>query len=338
MNTFRICALAIVTSMSTFLNAYAITVPVAADAYIDTTTAQATKNFGNRPTITVGIAHKALLKFNLSELPANVTPQEIQKATINIFLTSSQGNGGLQIRQILGAWAEGAVTAALAPPVGSPVPANLPLIPAQNYYAVDVTAFVKNWVGNPATNFGLAIEPLNSQPTTKISFDSKEATGTSHPAQLEIVLVGRGPQGPAGPTGLQGATGPQGAIGPQGASGPRGASGPQGAIGATGPQGPVGATGPKGDPGPQGTSANFTGCTLITAPNLSASLTYGFGSIAQCNAGSIAISGACIISISNVAANNRFIPDAQGKPIAYECILSQRANADSVRAQAICCK
>jgi hypothetical protein len=44
-----------------------------------------------------------------------------------------------------------------------------------------------------------------------VAFDSKEATGTGHPAMLEIALTG--PAGPQGPQGLQGPAGPQGPAG-----------------------------------------------------------------------------------------------------------------------------
>ncbi|MDE3167811.1 MAG: collagen-like protein [Acidobacteriota bacterium] len=118
-----------------------------------------------------------------------------------------------------------------------------------------------------------------------IYLDSKENTGTSHPATLEVVFTGvvgppglqglqgpagatgpqglpglTGPIGPSGPTGAQGptgamgVTGPQGATGPTGPVGPTGASGVQGAVGLAGPLGATGPTGPVGIQGPQGPS------------------------------------------------------------------------------------
>jgi hypothetical protein len=71
-----------------------------------------------------------------------------------------------------------------------------------------VTGAVQSWIANPSGNFGL--ELLGSG-TTNVAFDSKEATGTSHPAMLEIALTG--PAGPQGGQGLQGPAGPQGPAG-----------------------------------------------------------------------------------------------------------------------------
>ena len=51
---------------------------------------------------------------------------------------------------------------------------------------MDVTAQVKDWITNPASNFGWAIAPALSAPGTVALFDSKENTATGHVARLDI--------------------------------------------------------------------------------------------------------------------------------------------------------
>src|SRR6185295_6319152 len=120
--------------------------------------------------------------------------------------------------------------------------------------SIDVTELVVGWLDGSIPEYGLALLPSASNDVS-VSFDSKENTVTSHPAELEIVLAG--PVGPTGATGLAGPpgpTGPMGAQGPVGAIGPTGSVGPTGAPGAVGPTGSQGGQGPIGPTGPAGTS------------------------------------------------------------------------------------
>ena len=91
------------------------------------------------------------------------------------------------------------------------------------FVLIDITPLVQEWEEGTEANDGIALALTTA--AGNFSFDSKEATDTSHEPELEIVLTGpTGPQGPAGATGTQGATG---------------SAGPQGATGATGPPGAV---------------------------------------------------------------------------------------------------
>jgi len=104
---------------------------------------------------------------------------------------------------------------------------------------------VKNWLDGVLPNNGVALLP-SAGSAINVFFDSKEATATSHPAQLLIFLQNQGPVGPIGPQGPQGSQGPAGPQGPpgnSGATGPAGPAGPQGATGLAGPQGPQGPQG-----------------------------------------------------------------------------------------------
>src|SRR5262249_36520601 len=119
-----------------------------------------------------------------------------------------------------------------------------------------VTAAVQNWMANPGSNFGLMISqhPGNA---ASVSFDSKEATSTSHYPyiDIEIAYAGTfGPTGATGPTGPTGATRADGAHGSQGIPGPTGSQGIQGSTGSQGIQGVQGAVGATGATGSNGST------------------------------------------------------------------------------------
>ncbi len=230
----RLFALGIVIALLLPAAACAVDAPLVADSYISS--ANPAMNFGTLPNLSVGPGIKALVGFDLSSLPAGTLASEVAKATLSVWVNRVGVPGSIDVSPITSAWAEPTVTFNAAPSVGGVELTAAVTQPA--YIAVDVTNLVKQWVATPSTNMGVALTPSLSAPTTTIFLDSKENTGTSHPAKLDITLTGpQGPQGPAGPTGATGATGATGPAGPQGVQGP---AGPQGATGSAGPQGPAG--------------------------------------------------------------------------------------------------
>ena len=69
---------------------------------------------------------------------------------------------------------------------------------ANVFLTVDVTPLVQSWVsGTP--NYGIWVRAASAQTTTSVSFDSKEATNTSHAAYLDVTVASMGPAGPQGP-------------------------------------------------------------------------------------------------------------------------------------------
>jgi hypothetical protein len=122
------------------------------------------------------------------------------------------------------------------------VPA-IPVAQAGQFVAIDVTAQVKGWITNPASNFGFALAAAVTAPGTVAFFDSKENTATAHVARLDLTLADQGAKGDAGAPGLPGLRGPKGdtgATGPQGIQGIQGVQGPQGVPGSQGAQGAPG--------------------------------------------------------------------------------------------------
>jgi hypothetical protein len=223
---------------------------LAADAYISS--ASPTTNFGTAPTLSIAPGNTALVQFDLSGIPANAN---VAAAFLRVFVDKVTTAGAVQYALVTSPWAEGTVTFSTSPTTAAAFN-SAPVTTANAFVLVDVTAVVQSWISNPATNFGIAISGVGA---ASVFLDSKENTLTSHPAALDLSIIGpAGPSGSIGPTGPQGPTGPAGAqglagaLGPTGPTGPAGPTGAKGATGATGPTGPVGATGPTGAAGATG--------------------------------------------------------------------------------------
>ena len=196
------------------------------DAY--TNTASPNANFGAAALLDVNSASQtAYIQFNLSSIPSGYTSADIAQATLKLYVNGVTAAGSFNVDFVNGIWAENTITADLAPALGSTIAGSIPLTTANKnqYILINVTAAVQAWLSGSEPNDGVAL--VGNSPLSA-TFDSKENTGTGHPAELDIVFVNSGAQGPAGPQGLQG---PQGAQGPQG---------PMGLTGPTGPQGPAG--------------------------------------------------------------------------------------------------
>ena len=210
-------------------------------------------NFGASPNITVGSSSSVgLVQFDLTQLPPGTTASQVQRATIMVFVNHVNSPGTLNIDSVSPTtpWSESTVNGDSGIAPQTPVVTGVPVM-NNNFIVVDATAVVQGWISSPTTNNGFYISSTGGS----FQLDSKENTGTSHSAVLNITLANVGPQGPTGATGATGtvgATGATGATGLVGASGPtgsNGATGPSGSIGATGLRGATGATGPTGPTG-----------------------------------------------------------------------------------------
>jgi len=204
-------------------------VPLVADTY--TSGANPTLNFGTTVALSIGTAAQnnvALLRFDLSTLPAGTTSAGISKAVLTIYVDKVTATGSVDVLAVTSPWAETTLTGQSPATLGSMVATAVPLPTAGNFLSIDVTALVTQWVAGTLTNNGLAIQVDALSPLASLAIDSKENTTTRHPASLDITLVG--PAGPAGPAGAPGAPGMQGIQGVPGATGATGATGASGAT------------------------------------------------------------------------------------------------------------
>jgi hypothetical protein len=208
-------------------------------------------NFGKATTITVGSSGSiGVIQFDLTQLPAGLTADQIQKATLTLFLDRVNSGGSINIDTVSASssWGELTVTGNSGISPGIAVNTSVITNTADTFIAADATAAVQGWITTPGSNNGFMIQANTG---TSVQFDSKENTSTSHPATLTIVLVSNGPTGPTGSTGVNGSTGSIGAAGATGATGSSGVTG----------------TGITGAPGPTGSGGVGTCASYVIAPS-----------------------------------------------------------------------
>jgi hypothetical protein len=231
-------------------------IPLSADTYISMSVPGS--NFGAALTLTAGSGNAVLLQFDLSGVPLSVN---LAKAYLRIFVNKVTTPGTLSYSLVTSTWNESAVTFSGQPTVGASF-ANSSVGTANSFILVDVTSQVQSWISSPGTNHGIEISGSGA---TTVSLDSKETVATSHPAALELTVIG-----------------PPGAIGAGGATGPTGSAGAAGTTGVTGPTGPTGGTGPNGPTGSAGSAGaagTIAGPTGPTGPTGIAGSTGAAGSL-----------------------------------------------------------
>jgi hypothetical protein len=160
------------------------------DAY--TNTATPTTNLGTKPLLDVESASQTTyIQFDLSSIPAGYTSASIAKATLKLYVNAVTAAGSFNVDYVNGTWSEKSITADLAPALGTTIVSSVPLTSANvhDYVLIDITPAVDAWLDGTDPNDGIALvgnSPLNA------SFDSKENTANSHPAELDIVFAGAG--------------------------------------------------------------------------------------------------------------------------------------------------
>jgi hypothetical protein len=166
------------------------------DSY--TNTASPNTNYGAKTTLDVESTQTTFIQFDLSSIPSGYTSADITKATLKLFVDGVTTAGSFNVDYVNGTWTESTIDASNAPALGTTIAASVPLTTKDKnqYILVDVTAAVQAWLSGTA-NDGIALvanSPLNA------TFDSKEATKTSHTAELDIVFASGGGSGITGIT------------------------------------------------------------------------------------------------------------------------------------------
>jgi hypothetical protein len=160
------------------------------DAYTDT--ANPTLNFGTKTTLgVVSPSQTAFILFDLSSIPAGYTSANVAKASLKLYVNTAVTTGSFNVVLVNGSWTEKTLTANTSPALGTVIAASVPLSKANahDYVIIDVTTAVDAWLNETQANDGIALvanSPLSA------TFDSKENTTQSHPAELDIVFTGGG--------------------------------------------------------------------------------------------------------------------------------------------------
>ncbi|MFZ3264595.1 MAG: DNRLRE domain-containing protein [Terriglobales bacterium] len=159
-----------------------------ADAYIDT--ASPSTNYGTSSVLDVESSQTTYIQFNLSSIPSGYTGADITKATLKLYVNAVTTAGNLNVDYVNGAWSENTIDASNAPPSGSTIAGvSLTTADTNKYILVDITSAVQAWLDGTEPSDGIAL--VGNSPLSA-SFDSKESTTTSHPAELDIVFSGGG--------------------------------------------------------------------------------------------------------------------------------------------------
>jgi hypothetical protein len=155
------------------------------DSY--TNTADPTTNFGAKTLLDVdGASQITYIQFNLASIPSTAS---VSQATLKIYVNTVLTAGSFNVDYVNGTWAEGTIDSSNAPALGKAIASNISVTTADKnqYILVDVTSAVQAWLNGSETNNGLALVANSSFSAT---FDSKENTTTSHPAELDVAFAG----------------------------------------------------------------------------------------------------------------------------------------------------
>jgi TGF-beta propeptide len=177
-------AIVLFLSLVSGVGAYAQITP-SADAY--TNTADSTTNYGANVLLNVhGATEAAYIQFNLASIPSGAS---VSQATLKLYVNAVTTAGSFNVDYVSGTWTESTITSSLAPALGNAIVSSVPITTADKnqYILINITSAVQAWLSGSETNNGIA---LVANGTFNASFDSKENTTTSHPAELDIAFAG----------------------------------------------------------------------------------------------------------------------------------------------------
>ncbi len=172
--------------------------PVAEDTFVASGTTTPSGTNTNLQVIASPI-NAALVRFDLSGVPAGTTGNQVTKATVKLYVNTVSLSGSLDVCQVTSPWTEASTIFTSKPTLSAtPLATVVPVSTASKYIVVDITTAVKAWQNGTANN-GIALlpssaTPCNSStygaPNTSISvkFDAKENISASHDAGLNVVL------------------------------------------------------------------------------------------------------------------------------------------------------
>jgi hypothetical protein len=152
-----------------------------------TNTGDSTKNYGAQTTLVVdGASQITYIQFPLSSIPSGAS---VSQATLKLYVNSVSTAGSFNVDYVNGAWAESTIDASNAPALGTTIASGVSVTTADKnqYILINVTSAVQAWLDGSETNNGIA---LVANSTFNATFDSKENTATSHPAELDIAYAG----------------------------------------------------------------------------------------------------------------------------------------------------
>ena len=184
-------------------------------------------------------------KFDFSSLPANLDIEEIEKATLKLWVKGVQEEGYIDLYLVESDWNEGTLTAQTIPVIDWLYFESFEIKDTDvgQFVEVDVTKQVKNWLDGSLADYGIAIRPYYAQVVLASKEDASLSGSTSKAMEIEVSLSGDDDECTSGCKGDKGDKGDPGIQGFPGSKGDKGDKGDRGATGATGAAGQPGLQG-----------------------------------------------------------------------------------------------
>ncbi len=181
------------------------------------------------------------VKFNTSILHDNITDSDVLKASLRIYVSRVRFSGMVHVYRVQGPWEEESLSHNSAPPKELVPLATIAIDTSDvgQFRYLDVTSAARDWLANPASNYGLVLVAEG----VIVYVTSKEDVLTGQAMEIQLNLASLGPVGPQGEQGIPGEQGPVGERGPAGVQGTPGEKGSPGEQGTTGERGPPGEPG-----------------------------------------------------------------------------------------------
>ncbi len=177
-------ALILFLSLLSSVGAYAQITP-SQDAF--TNSASPTTNFGANVLLNVsGAKEISYIQFNLASIPGGAN---VSQAALKLYVNAVTTSGSFNVDFVNGSWVESTITTNLSPALGNTIAPNVTITSAEKnqYILIDITSALQAWLSGSQANDGIALVANSS---FNASFDSKENTTTSHPAELDVVFAG----------------------------------------------------------------------------------------------------------------------------------------------------
>lgn len=134
----------------------------------------------------------SFVKFKLTpNLPAGTSGDFVAKATLTLYVGAVTTPGSFNVYRVTAPWTQSDLTAPTFD-AANPIQTDVLVNGKDTYVTIDLTTLARQWLGTDGlgaggvSNYGIAL--VANTITTSFSLDGKEATATSHPAQLAIVL------------------------------------------------------------------------------------------------------------------------------------------------------
>ena len=127
----------------------------------------------------------AYVRFDTSIIAPNTAIDRVQ---LRMWVSAVSTAGPIDLYVVTRSWDEATLNAVIEP-TRDPTPFATKLISVadqDSYVTVDVTTVVRDWVNGARPNFGIALLPNSAG--VRVTLNSKENTGTSHPMEVEVVV------------------------------------------------------------------------------------------------------------------------------------------------------